>query len=206
MITVILVGIGEWDRYTKPAIESIRKHEPGVSVVVVDNGCQYPDSYQGVSKFVKVVPIASYAQAINYGVNATPDSDYWIILNNDILCNDKFIEQVWRLPNNAIGANTINMRGNYGWIDGWHYCIPRPVWEQIGPFDEAFKVAAFEDADYTIRAQKRGIDIIQTNHPFTHLWTHGRYKVDKFWHEREQNKRYLMGKHPEYRMIFDGYN
>lgn len=206
MITVILVGIGDWERYTEPAIGSILKHEPEARIVVVDNGCQYPDRFPGVRKFVKVTPIASYAQAINCGVNATIDSDYWIILNNDILCTDPFIEQVKRFPRNAIRANTINCRGSYGWIDGWHYCIPRQVWEQIGPFDETFQAAAFEDADYTIRAQKLGIDVIQTNQPFKHLWTHNRYKVDRFWHLREQNKRYLLQKYPEYRSIFDDYN
>ena len=204
MITVVIVGVGEWERYTKQAIDSIRAYEPDVRIVIVDNGDNYPYYYKGVNWFIKIDPVRSYAHAINVGVCAL-DSDYYIVLNNDILCNDKFVHLVEQHPINAIGANTINRRGGFDWIDGWHYCIPRQAWKSIGHFDENFKVAAFEDADYTIRARQLGFDIIQTNHPFSHLWTHNRYKVDKFWSEREANKAYLMQKHPEYKAVFDGY-
>lgn len=204
-VSVIIVGIGDWERYTRPAIDSILAFEPEVNMHIVDNGDQYPAEYRGVN-ILHVMPILSYAGAINAGIMFCQQSDYYVILNNDILCTGAFVDMVEQQGKNTIAANTLNFRGNYGWIDGWHYCIPHNVWQVVGQFDEGFKVAAFEDADYTIRAQAEGVKIEKAYHPFEHLWAHNRYTQSKFWEQREANRKYLIKKHPQYRKVFDGYN
>jgi len=41
-VCIIVVGINEWDKHTKPFLDSLRKHEPDVRCVVVDNGSDEP--------------------------------------------------------------------------------------------------------------------------------------------------------------------
>jgi len=42
MLSIIIVGINQWEQYTKKLVEQIRKHEPYVEIIMVDNGSAEP--------------------------------------------------------------------------------------------------------------------------------------------------------------------
>lgn len=199
---VIIVGINDWNKYTKPLINSIQAHEPSARLVVVDNA-SFPEYPQGaVYDVVRLPELVSYAAAINAGIRAAGSADYYIVLNNDVCCDGKFLDLVRQQPDDMLAGNLLNHRYGWSWIDGWHYCIPRRIWREVGEFDEQFEVAAYEDADYCIRAENAGYEIAQSNHPFKHLFAHTRYDVDRFWQRRQKNLKYLLRKWPSLKSVF----
>ena len=88
MLTAIIVGVGQWERYTKPLLDSIARFMPDMRTVLVDNGNRYPD-VRGVYR-VALDEVVCYAEAINEGMQAVMVSDWYLILNNDILIEKPF--------------------------------------------------------------------------------------------------------------------
>lgn len=204
-IAVIIVGIGQWEEYTLPLIYSIRNYEQDVEIVFVDNGykSKYIEHWERMYNFktVHTEKITSYAEAINNGVFVSDkDSDWNIILNNDVKCTGRFTEKLQKLSNNSLYGNDIHysnkkFKSFAPWIDGWMYVIPDNVIRTVGDWDENFKIAGFEDADYCLRAYKLGFTTEKCNLPFVHLGEHIRRSMDNYNNIRKENMRYLVEKH-----------
>lgn len=194
-VCLVTVGIGDWERWTFPLIESVRKHEPEVPIVAVDNGADpsYPHSNQ--YQTARIDERTSYAAAMNYGIRVAPESDYYIVINNDVRCLGPFSGLVHRQPDDVLAGNHLNAKFGWMWIDSWHWSIPRRVWDEVGEFDENFKVAGFEDADYCFRAEEKGFLVLQSYHPFRHLAGRIRWTLDDYGTQRHMNLEYLMDKH-----------
>jgi GT2 family glycosyltransferase len=96
---------------------------------------------------------------------------------------------------NAIYASKICQRDDRVWFDNCFVAISDYTWGNVREFDEAFKVCAFEDADYSFRAKEQGIPVISFHFPFDHLEGQTRWKIDKYSETRQANFDYLVGKH-----------
>ena len=156
MLTAIIVGVGEWERYTKPLLDSIREHMPDMNVVVVDNGDHYPE-YPGV-QMVKTDTVISYPAAINLGLRKARTSEWYLILNNDILIEKPFtVDEFDR--RSLYGLIMFPFR-EFQYLAGCALFIPYEALIDIGEFDEACTPMWFEDADYCIRATKANYDLV----------------------------------------------
>ena len=165
-----------------PLMEDLAEHDPDilVSLNVAEPG-------EG-----------SYAQSINelaeVWLNDTKD-EWFVPMNADVSCHGPITEIFESLESDKIYAPTINEKGDHRWIDGWLYIISREVWERVGKFDEKFKIACFEDADYTWRAVEAGVGITQISGlPFYHHKASPRMRVPNFWKIRKENQAYLVQK------------
>ena len=155
-LSAVIVGVGEWKRYTKPLLDSMRIHNPDASVVCVDNGGQYPD-YDGVA-MVRTNKVVSYPEALNAGLQVSNSSDWYLILNNDILIEKPFGTEDFD-PGCLYGFIKYPF-GQFEYLAGWAMFIPYEAIVSVGYFDEALKPMWFEDADYCIRAQWAGFGLV----------------------------------------------
>lgn len=194
MVSLVTIGIGDWERWTLPLIDSVRRYEPDVPIVVVDNQSDPPYPSRDDVQIVRI-PRTSYAAAINVGVRMAPDSTHYIVVNNDVLCEGPFVHHAKQQPQSVVAGNWLNHKFGREWIDGWHYCIPRGAWHVVGDFDEEFLIAGFEDADYCFRAEKKGFLVRQSKQPFRHLVGRIRWTIDDYGEQRRQNLSRLIEKH-----------
>ena len=204
--TVIFVGIGQWEEYTKPLLHSLFKHQWDSFIIGVDNGDKYSLAERIRFSNVWTVPnfdnVVSYASAMNAGLSAAKfrNSDWTIIINNDVLCTGEFISELEKLDTNTLYSNKLHtnfkkFKHPTPFVDGWLYAIPRKILNTVGKFDENFKIAGFEDADYCIRAWEKGFRVKQSNLPFVHLEEHIRTSFDNYKKHRLDNMTYLIEKH-----------
>jgi GT2 family glycosyltransferase len=194
-VIVITVGINQWISYTRPLIGSLRRFEPSIEVVVVDNGSKIPYR-EGDYKLVRSKKILCYAAAINLGIEASPVSDWYVIINNDVLCEGPFIKHLRKMDTKALYGNELNHASEFGhYVEGWLFAIPRYVLDTVGDFDELFEYAAFEDVDYSYRAKGCGFSVLKSDLPFKHLKAETRFQRPEYREVYLKNRRYLKEKH-----------
>ena len=194
-LAIIIVGIGKWQEFTKPALDSIRKHEPDARIIVVDAASpeKYP-KYKGV-KILRLDPSPSYAYAINKGIEAAGAADWYLILNNDVYLHGSISATIANQhPGFIYGRQIIEEKG-HRWLGLWLALISREVWQAVGQFDEKFLLCGFEDADYCLRAKKLGIPTMPVELPFHHYWGKTRWSLPSYEKVRQDNIDYLASKH-----------
>lgn len=191
-VSVVIVGINQWEEYTRPLIAGIWAHEPDVQICVIDNASDEP--YPQAPHIYRVEKRLSYAAAINEGVKHTTGE--WILsLNNDIRCNGPFVETIHSLKPDAIYGRQIIEESGHVWLGNWLALIPRVIFRKVGEFDPEFRACGFEDADYCVRAKELGIDTRAVNLPFTHLWGKTRWAIPGYDQTRVHNIDYFEQKH-----------
>jgi len=154
-VNIIIVCIGDWDRFTKPCIDSLREHEPGVNLIIVDNGS--PEPYpSGWWKSVRLNETVSYPAALN-AVLSKINKDKWIMIaNNDILFHKPFLYRVKHYdPNSIYGFYTHTAFGR-DYISSWAMIFSRSLFDEVGLIDENFTPMNYEDADFCWRAVDKG--------------------------------------------------
>lgn len=197
-VAIVIVGIDGWEEWTRPLIESIQSNEPAAEIIVVDNGSYKPyPKPMGVVRGYKLIQLKEtvpYAGAINKGVDLA-NADWTIVLNNDVLCQGPFIEQLEWMNSSALYGNQLITFKGFRWLGLWLFVISRHVWDMVGRFDEQFEVCGFDDADFCIRAQRIGVSIEKCNLPFHHYWGKTRWGVPGYPEIRKENRRRLEEKH-----------
>lgn len=206
----IIIGIENWERYTKPLVESIRKHEPGCRIVVVDNASEtpYPQDAktvnpgvgrQGAIHMLRTERLC-YSAAINAGKSQLNEGyDYYIVLSNDVLCTGPFAHMLGQYENAVAGPQLWQEHG-LSWIVGWCVVIPRKVWQAINGFDENFQYSSWEDVDASHSARKAGFELIgDPNLPFIHLDQKQRFGLPGYEGSESHNFAYFKRKHGEWR-------
>lgn len=187
-----MIGMDGWQEWTKPALDSVRKFMPDVPVTVVDHGREVYPQYPGASMFRLANPV-SYSRAINLGVQVSPVSDWYLIINNDVLIYEPL--DVSNLDSSKIYAKRILHEGKTTWIDSWLVLASYRVWIMVGPWDEGFKMCGFEDADWCIRAANLGIFVQPLDWNIKHFWGKTRWKLPGYKEQRLKNIEYLNKKH-----------
>lgn len=191
-VTPLIVGIDGWEEYTAPLLESIFEHEPDCDVVVIDNDSSPP--YPPLPYVVRTERTC-YSAAINRAALEAPAADWLLVMNNDVLCDGPFIEQVAALDDNALYGMTLRRARGVRYIDAWFVAIPRRIWDDVGEWDEGYVFASWDDIDYSYRARQAGYRLREVDLPFTHLETRQRVSLPGFKGTHKRNERYFMEKH-----------
>lgn len=204
----IIVGIDNWDKYTKPLIESIYEHEPTCAMTVVDNASNPPYPIDGVddhlyltSAIVRTERLC-YSAAINYGKAAFRHDELWrpdwyIVLSNDVLCTGPFAHILASSDGNEVIGPLMKEVHGYPYIEGWCVCVPAKVWDAVGGWDENFAGSSYEDAGFCTSARERGFWLAEDKTlPFVHLDQRQRYHiVEDFAGKDTRNREYFLRKH-----------
>lgn len=159
-IAVVIIGIGEWEQYTFPLIQSIKEHAgEHVNIVCVDNGSepQYPQT-DGV-RMVKAFETMSYPAALNLGIFTAGRNDWYIPINNDALFTKPFADTVEALDGNRLYGFATHEFGERPYLSSWCMIISNWLLSNVGIFDEAFAPMWYEDADYCFRAVAAGFEL-----------------------------------------------
>jgi GT2 family glycosyltransferase len=195
MVSVIIVGINQWEEYTLPLIKQVRQHEPDCEIIVVDNASDVP--YEDIDVPALVVRTDErlcYSAAINIGVNMA-HGDWLLPMNNDASCTGPFMDHIETHIPAAIYAPQIVEEAGHRWFGNWIVAIPRCVWDEVGEFDVNYLVCGFEDADYSERANGLDIPTIPIDLPFIHHGGKTRWDIPGYPATREQNIKYFALKH-----------
>lgn len=203
MITVVIVGINQWEQYTKPLIDQIyASNHLGVDISLVDNASKEPyprnDDVYALARYDTCV---SYAQAINTGVSISGagDNDWILSLNNDVSCLWHFSHIINGLKPDSIYGQQIIEEDAGGahrvWLGNWLALIPAKIFQEVGGFDPNFAMCGFEDADFCIRAKALGYDTKPVDLPFHHHWGATRWSIPGYSEQRERNIQYFAKKH-----------
>jgi len=199
-IAALIIGIGGWDEYTKPLIDSLQRWEPDVRLVVIDNESvnAYPQRH-----YIHRTERISHAQAIMHAKEIAGDSDWTVVLSNDVRCTGPFVKTLEATPfQNVIGPKQMVNNG-YVYIEGWCVCASRNVWRSVGGFDTRFKVSSWEDVDFSVSAVERGYFLREVPLPFIHLDQRQRFTlIPNYWDSELHNMQLMDTKHRAPRMAW----
>lgn len=194
-LAIIMIGMDGWGEWTKPALDSVRQHIPDAPVTVIDHGREPYPRYAGVSILRLANPV-SYSHAINLGIKVSPVSDWYLIINNDVMVYEPL--DLSKLDPAFIYAKRILNENGVTWVDSWLVLASRQVWDLVGAWDEGFQMCGFEDADWCIRAAQLGIAIQPLAWNIKHFWGKTRWALPGYKEQRLKNIEYLNHKHGVY--------
>jgi len=191
----IVIPLFNQVRYTRLCLDSLQANATvPARIIVVDNG-----SSDGTGDYLATVTGVDVisnrenrgcAGAWNQGVAAS-DSEWIIILNNDVIVAPGWIEgllaaaaeQDLDVVSPAIregecnydvaeyGRSFVETMGKVvrpGHAHGVCFMVHRRVFQKIGGFDEKFRIGQFEDADFYRRALLAGFRLGTTGRSFMH--------------------------------------
>ena len=206
MISLIIVAQNKWQDYATPFIGSIYRHAGWeVEVVLVDNGSPDPYQKEQFSEVIRLDPDENYnyMKALNAGARAA-SGDWLVFCNDDILCTGPFSDQINSLPKDFLYGNEIRQKSRawgleFQYIYGWMLIMHRTLWEDVGPYDEYYLHAGFDDLDFSWRSQRAGYALRKLELPFTHLadlpgGIHRRYKVSQYTNNMSRSKAHFLKK------------
>ena len=192
----LIVGIGGWEQYTKPLIDSILFHEPLTQVIVVDNASAEPYPLNTSGQIVTARERLCYSAAINLAASQAHEADWLIVLSNDVICTGRFFRMLKYSPQGAVmGPEIQTVRGRWRYVMGWCVVTSRSVWDALQGWDEEYLASSWEDVDFSQSALERGFDLLQSDFPFTHLDQRQRFSLPEFEGTPEANERYFRLKH-----------
>jgi len=140
---------------TQDAIDSIPEGK-AERFVIVDNSPEASSPHRHDIHMIRLRANMGVAHGWNTIIKATPQAEWWFILNNDVVLK----EENFRHMEEAIQHHDLVLMG------GYHaFGIRRSALRRIGWFDENFHPAYCEDNDYTWRAQQAGLKITQVPSP-----------------------------------------
>lgn len=198
-VTCLIVGIDGWETYTKPLVDSIKQFEPSCNVVVIDNASVTP---YPTNLYTFRTPRLCYSKAINTAKSWNDlwymeESDWYIVLSNDVLCTGNFIDYLSTMPTNQIIGPCL--KDNQGWqyLEGWCIVIPKDIWNSLNGWDENFKVSSWEDVDFSTSTLEAGFDVCHNPaFPFIHLDQKQRFTlIPNYWESEYSNYAYFKRKH-----------
>ena len=96
------------------------------------------------------------AASWNLGIKSTPSAGGWMIVNHDITFGEHAAAEFFfrSRPDNIV------LGGKPPWSCFW---LGSQVVRKVGLFHEGFHPAYFEDNDYEVRAQRKGVDIVRSS-------------------------------------------
>ena len=189
----LIIGIDGWEEYTLPLIESLRTYQPDCRIVVIDNGSNTP--YPSMDCVHRTDRLC-YSAAINTAKKIAGNSDWYVVLSNDVLCIGPFADHFADLFDVVAGPCLKEVQG-VPYIEGWCVFIHQVAWDILGGWDENYQVSSWEDVDLTTSAIKSGIDVAHMSAlPFVHLDQRQRFTlIENYWESEDHNIRYFISKH-----------
>ena len=193
-ISALIIGIDGWEKYTFPLIDSIQQHEPDCQIIVIDNASVEP--YPSLPCVHRTERLC-YSKAINMAARLAGDSDWYIVLSNDVLCTGPFSTMLASVPIDMIAGPCLKEVHGFAYLEGWCVCAPSFIWNELGGWDENYQVSSYEDVDFSTSAIKRGHRLaFSPKFPFAHLDQKQRfYLIPDYWQSEEHNIQYFAQKH-----------
>ena len=163
--------IGDYERATA---------EPGVEVIVIDNGSARDnasalramiDRLGGV--YIRNERNRWFSGANNQGL-ARARGPIVLFLNNDIWAERGWTSSVMAdVAGHALYGPALARTQVQGtqieYVEGWCIAGSRELWERLGGWDDkAYAMPYFEDLDLSLRAKAMGIELKQANWPVFH--------------------------------------
>jgi len=177
-----------------PFVESVKEHEPGAFLTIVDNGS--PEPYPLSILSAATIRTENLAMLSSFNVAIKDDFDWLVITDTDVLCLGKFLAKIESFDPGCIYGQQMFIQGALQWFDSWLMCISWKVWDEVGRFDEDFKLTgAFQDLDYCIRTKRAGFGLQPAVLPFTHREANTTHGSPLFWENREYNRGLIEKKH-----------
>ena len=177
-----------------PLVQSLQFHEPKCDLIVIDNESKtpYPEQH-----WVFRRPRCCYSAAINYAKVMMGAADWYIVLSNDVLCTGPFIEELAHTPPTWVAGPCLKQVHGYNYLEGWCVCIPADIWQELGGWDDNYRISSWEDVDFSTMALKAGYNLAHMpDLPFKHMDQRQRFTiVPDYWQSEEHNVRYFFRKH-----------
>ncbi len=193
--SIIIPVYNQWP-YTEQCLASLKlRIQEGVDVLVVDNASSDKTGV-GLAAIndVRVIRNAEnrgFAGACNQGIKASVGSRWRIFLNNDVLLPSGWLEGLIGAaeqygidiispamregPHNYdVEERALFLRSKLGshlrrgMAHGVCFAVRDRVFENVGNFDESFRIGQYEEADFYRRARKAGFSIATTGRSFLH--------------------------------------
>jgi GT2 family glycosyltransferase len=133
-------------------------------LICIDNGNSEwtPKTHKASDIFVWRMPSnLGVAASWNLGIKATPFSPGWMIVNHDVQFGEGAVGEFF----GQATEDNIVLGGKPNWSCVW---IGSKVVERVGLFHEGFHPAYFEDNDYEVRAQRAGVEIVNSTAAINH--------------------------------------
>lgn len=129
-----------------------------LDLVVVDNGpCDWRphDDWAKRIWHLRMPANLGVAASWNLGIKSTPRSAGWMVVNHDITFGENAVAEFYT----ACTPGNVVLSGKPPWSCFW---LGSDVVKKVGLFHEGFHPAYFEDNDYEIRAQRKGVPITRS--------------------------------------------
>jgi len=197
LLSIVVAAHEQWDKFTEPMMKSLRKHDPDVPVVIVDNGSDpaYPTEIDENTLVIRSNN-KSLAQANNLGIVHSPISKWYLTLNNDTVITGNIQEQVEQFSVDTIYSNQVHKWEHSIYAVGWCLALPRQALLTVGMYDENFIKLYYDEVDYCYRAERHGFKIKKCYLPIMHLDNGG---GSKHFNERDKiseiNQKWFLCKH-----------
>lgn len=182
--------INRWD-LLKPALEKYVQDFPTTQIFVLDNGQQKKDfqhyTITYINKDHNIGVAASWNELCK---NIFLVHTHALMLNDDVYLGARF-RVIQMLINNKPDAFKKTIR------DDWSaFILPKTVHDKVGPFDQEFWPAYFEDRDYMRRMKLAGCSIVTDLYlnPFVYRSSQSAEKDKSLLNGFEKNKKYYIGK------------
>ena len=155
-LCILIPTINRKDLLMK-ALESYSEVMPEVTKLILDNGNQDIPCIDDNTWIWQSTQNLGVAASWNYliGKAIVNDFKYFLILNDDVILQ-KDEAQIKQILSKGTSEHFYLCRPFYNWSS---FILTKKVYEKIGPVDENFKKAYFEDNDYMYRMRLAGVPI-----------------------------------------------
>ena len=113
---------------------------------------------QDFDLFINKNDFKGFSKAVNRGLRLYKDYKYIILLNDDVIVMQGWLEKALKIMN----EKNLDMIGHLykeHHIPFWFVIFKNKVIEKVGLLDERFEVGEWEDVDYCIRTEQEGFKI-----------------------------------------------
>ncbi len=192
-LSVIMVssGIPEWDDFTAPAIESLKRCSPVPwELIVTDNAGKGRGD-------VNTDIMLPYATMVNKAAQLA-HGDRLLILNNDISAHGDWYREIEGSTSFPYCGPILLAKEGITYVEGWCISIDRDLFHILGGLNEVYK-NSWDDVDFAWRLSRLGVPASHVRVSISHIWgaTRHRYTHSNDWDE--QNRQYLLARREDAR-------
>jgi len=173
MLSIIITVYTDFGDYATPLIESIREHEPDVEIIAVDNASTVPFP-EGDYTLIRLDKKHTWSHMLNVGARAAAN-DWLMMLNDDVMCDGKFLDIVDGFDKNALYGNVIHKKPpewvgkEITYLYAWLLLMQKDIYNEVGGFDEGYIASGVDDIDFCWTAQQFGHPLKLAGLPFRHV-------------------------------------
>ena len=145
-------------------------------LVVIDNGpCGWSprDDWAERVWHLRMPSNMGVAGSWNLGIKSTPHSPGWMVVNHDVVFGENGAGDFFA----SCSASNLVLGGKPPWSCFW---LGSEVVKKVGLFHEGFHPAYFEDNDYEIRVQRKGLPIVRSTAAIYHRNSSTLHSSEKF--------------------------